>query len=355
MKILRKDLLTALDKTAPLCGKRTTLPVLNHLLISSDGSRLTITATDLDCHAKASCACNGVLEPVCVPASAFTGLAKVSRDDIELTVANNRLKFSSNGNASLASLPVGEFPEWPKNTQFKSIGVSCEDMAHCIESVAWSAAKDDLSVTNMVYCSTWVKCEPKRMIACATNGKQFAHIDKPLISAECEFLIPGNSCARFVEALKYKDAVFRLSDKFAAVESPELTLCAKLMEGTYVNIAPLLNQKCDGPFALPVQEVLEAINNAMMVCYSSAANPFPSATLTPQDGKALFVYDSSDNTYETVLDIKLPRSIRFGLQLMKESLIQVVSDAPKAFLGNQLLVKDGDTTIAVALLVDKTA
>src|ERR1043165_1839786 len=49
------DLLTELNLTQGVVERKTTIPILSHLLCEAQGSRLTITATDLELSIRASC------------------------------------------------------------------------------------------------------------------------------------------------------------------------------------------------------------------------------------------------------------------------------------------------------------
>lgn len=348
MKITKKALLTALDKTASLATRRTTLPILQHLLISASGGKLSVTGTDLNCHARALCDCDGDLDAVCVPAQAFTGLAKVARDDIELTLVNQRLAFKSNGTANLATLPGIEYPIWPSN-KFTAIGLPCGDLAEGIESVSWSADNNPTDTSRPLVTVVWVRTEAKRMRVGATTGQTLAHMDRGLICAETEFMVPCAYADKLTDVLKRDEATLSVCDNWVAVSSPMLNVAVKRHEGGYFNLDVYLNQEQVIGGMLPVKEILDAIDNALVL---TGIDKFCSAMLVPDEGGATFTYESEVNCYKTHIDgITIPRPIRFGMALMKDALSRVVSDTPRVNLGVQgLLVKDGDVTIGVALM-----
>src|SRR5262245_10271955 len=53
--IKRRDLLDELNLTQGVVERKTTIPVLSNLLCEAQGSRLTITATDLELSMRTSC------------------------------------------------------------------------------------------------------------------------------------------------------------------------------------------------------------------------------------------------------------------------------------------------------------
>ncbi len=348
MKIDKLQLLTALDKTASLATRRTTLPILNSLLISSDGKRFSVRATDLDCHAQAFCECEGALEPVCVGAQVFTGLSKSANPVIELTLDNNRLKFKSNGVASLSLVPANEFPEWAAG-DFKSIGLPCGDLAECIQNVHWASDPNPADTSRPLVSCVWVKCEPKLMRTAATTGQVLATESRALISSPCEFLLPSSHALRLVEALNEDESIFSLCDSWAQSRSPNLNVAVKLMTGTYFNIDTLLNQEQTKPTAWPVQDIIRAIESASMV--AGSVEKFSAAKLIPNDDGCQFIYESSVNCYEVQIEMTLPHPIRFSMSLMKECLSHLISDTPQASLGVQgVIARDGDLSVSCALM-----
>ena len=348
MKILKSNLLTVLDKTASLASRRTTLPSLMSLKIEANDNTFSISATDLNCYAVASCECDGELAPACVPATAFNGLARSAKDEIELMMDGTRLKFISNGVAMLSLVPVDEFPPFP-SAEAKSLGISCDDLADCIEGVAWAATSDD-EFSRPFTAGVWCKLEPKRMRTASTNGKHLALMDRAIICADAEFVLQAKYAPQLCSALREKDAMFSLSTNCAIVKSPTLTLAVKLIDHPFPNVYGVIDQEQVKTGVLPVQEIIQAIDNATMI---SGIDKFCNAELRPVDGGCEFVYLSA-NEYRTTIQMTLPRPMRFGMALLRESLSKVVADCPKISLGiSGLFVHDSDLTICTALLVEK--
>ena len=53
--VKRSDLLDELELTQGVVERKTTIPILSNLLVEAKGSRLTITATDLELSIRTSC------------------------------------------------------------------------------------------------------------------------------------------------------------------------------------------------------------------------------------------------------------------------------------------------------------
>ena len=53
--VKRSDLLDELELTQGVVERKTTIPILSNLLVEAKGSRLTVTATDLELSIRTSC------------------------------------------------------------------------------------------------------------------------------------------------------------------------------------------------------------------------------------------------------------------------------------------------------------
>src|SRR6201997_2113991 len=56
--VKKYDLLAELNLTQGVVERKTTIPILSHLLVEAKGSRITITATDLELSIRTSCEAN---------------------------------------------------------------------------------------------------------------------------------------------------------------------------------------------------------------------------------------------------------------------------------------------------------
>lgn len=261
MKVPTKPFLKVLSRVAVSDSKRGTLPILCCCKLESDGKVLTVSATDLESWAVASCECDGEMESVCVNTSTLMAIVSWLVDDVELSVKAGKLRISGNSRAGIPYLSADEFPPLPSK-DLKPQGISCADLADGIEAVKWAVdASPNLGrpmVNNIRVLSTG-----KSLICTATNGRKLAQLERLIISASAQFMFVPDEAVAICKALREPGAIISLSDNYMMVKSKFWTFIVRLSEFSYPSTDTVLKRKREpvGKFELaPLAEALERVN-----------------------------------------------------------------------------------------------
>lgn len=350
MNITRKTFLAAFEKVAPLAGKRTTIPILNCVRLEAQNGQLEIMASNLECFAAAKCEIDGSMKPICVSASVLGGLLKTAGEEVALEILKgDRLSFSSNGTAEIAFQSADEFPAFPKD-KAKAIGIPTTDLAEAMQSVAWAALnKDD---GRFILKTVWVKAEAKSLTCAATDGTWLDYINRPLICAECEFMVPSIYAGELAEVLSQEGATFALSDNYAIAESPSLVVASKLVDGRFPSVQQILNQRKNQIGDINLKDIIPAISTVLMV--SSGVEFNPTVFSFSKDGIGI-EFKSSGNNYKTAIPAKV-RGESFRIDAARANAVfrHWEADSVRASLGEcrALFLEKGDRTTVLMLLAE---
>lgn len=213
MKIETKSLSTALHNVTQSVSKRTTLPILNCVLLSAKDGRLTIDATDLDCWLGIQLECEGELAPFCVPTSMLATVIGGEQTTLTYDDGKQRLIVKGVGTATLATQKAEEFPSVPELGL--ALGVPISDLADGIEGVCWCT---DDGETRTVAKGVFVQTKPKLMRCVGTDFKACSLFSRALICAESEFGFPNKYAKAFAVAMREPEATVHLSDKYVTVQ-----------------------------------------------------------------------------------------------------------------------------------------
>ena len=114
--IHRDVLLDGLLKTVPVAEKKSTLPILSHLLINADESGLTVTATDLEVGIQAQYQCEvGEAGSSTVPSRKFLEIVRELPPvpvTIELLETGRVRVLAGDSSFELAGIDPGDYPAW---------------------------------------------------------------------------------------------------------------------------------------------------------------------------------------------------------------------------------------------------
>ena len=148
VSVLQENLAHGLSIVARAVSPRSTLPVLNNVLIATDDGRLRLSATNLElgitCWIGAKIHEEG---STTVPARTFTELVSTLTDkqvDMSLNVRTQTLNVHSGAsNTDLKCIDSQEYPPIPVPDLTDAIQISIADLKEMIQQVAFAASTDE--------------------------------------------------------------------------------------------------------------------------------------------------------------------------------------------------------------------
>jgi DNA polymerase-3 subunit beta len=193
--VSRADLLEEIAQLQGAVDRKSTIPILNNILIQVTPQALQLTATDLDLSLRTSC-------PVkMVKPGAFTIPARKLYDYLRLlpsgditvkVLANDWVQLrSGRSHTKMVGLPRTNFPSLPLFPRDAVINIEAEVLHHLISQTAFAISKDESRYTlNGALLVLTPQCT--RMVA--TDGHRLALVEhtKPnsAITQEVRVLIP---------------------------------------------------------------------------------------------------------------------------------------------------------------------
>ena len=146
LSILQENLTQAVTTAGRSASAKASLPILNHLLLTTDQGRLKVSATNLEvgvnCWVGAKVEKEGSLA---VPARVLQDLVgSLPPGKIDLEVVKGNLHLESGGvEANLAGIDGSEFPAIPSFPKKAAMTFPATELSQAIESVAYAAAAEE--------------------------------------------------------------------------------------------------------------------------------------------------------------------------------------------------------------------
>lgn len=347
MKIKTAPFRQAFDRVAPYAHGRTTLPIINCVRLESTNGLLKIEATDVDAFALTSCECDGDLEPICIPAHLLAIFLKSKREEITLTVQDNRrLKIEADGIGIIAGQDPIEFPKFPAEG-FKAIGVNCQDVADCLRGVYWAADVKAMDVISQVWC----KGEAKAITAAATNRNRLGWMHRLVISGDFEIVFDAKFASAVCDVLSSEGAELSVSPKHVMVKSANLTLAVRQWDGKYINCEVILKQERKTVGKMTAAQFLPALTDIVAL---SSVNQFSRVNLEFGENGTKISCDG-DHSYSAVVGDEMEGD---SMQFNANYLVLALKSAPEGTLklsqGKHIVAfESGDFFGAIAKLEDK--
>jgi DNA polymerase III subunit beta len=290
-----KELGDALENAMACAEKRTTIPILTHVLVEAWGEEVAITASDLDREVRLT-----------VPAQVQKGgseaidgamfrdfVKRVKGSDVILESHKGAVKLTSGrAKAEIPTLPYGDFP---------SLGRGAGEEKYLLEGTAFQKAIAGVSIaasseeTRYYLCGVYMHANAGKWVAVSTDGHRLHKI---------ELSAPGNGHTLPpviipTKSVQLAGKLFREAERITLFVSPSrivittdsATLNSKLIDGSFPDYLRVIPRDQSYRIKTSREDLIAAIGRAAVAADSAASIKFALAggviTVSgSKDGKA---------------------------------------------------------------------
>jgi DNA polymerase-3 subunit beta len=353
-------------------ASRSTLPVLNNVLIAADGARLKLSATNLE--VAITCWIGAQIEneiAITVPAKTFSEtIATMPKGGLEMTLADGAHPLTVRGDHAVSTvngIDAAEFPILPM--QEGGLSLSVEAFKNALGDVIYAVATDE---ARPVLTGVLLKIEKDILTLVATDGFRLAKSALQLSAPQKEavsVIVPASALAKLRQIMagdqltlsfQNNQALFRFN-----TEDMEAQLAANLLEGNYPEYAALFPPGHTTKVTAPAEAILMACKVAHIF---ARENNGSMATLDVSDGGVKVSATSAEtgsnesNVVATVEGeaLKINLNMRYGIDAFSAAAQRDAVDVTIEFNGPTKPVvirparnNDGMATLIMPLLAGR--
>ena len=250
-RVARDALLKPLNLVAGVVERRQTLPVLSNVLLNLDGSRLSITGTDLEVElvGRVELEDPGEAGEVTVPARKLADICKSLPEgaDVEFAVGDGKATVrSGRSRFTLATLPAREFPNIEDSIGTHQLTLKQGQLRRLIERTSFAMAQQDVRYyLNGMY---W-ELRDGRLRAVATDGHRLAVCTFPdrIDLEDMQVIIPRKGVLELARLMQKddEDVSVILGTNHIRATTPEFTFTSKLVDGKFPDYERVLPRNAD--------------------------------------------------------------------------------------------------------------
>lgn len=256
LTIDRNALMRALSHVQAVVERRNTIPILSNILMSAEGDRLSLTATDLDIEATDAAEAK-VKKSGSVTAPAQTLFDVVRKlpegSEIALELAENRLTISSGRSRfALPTLPAADFQTMAKEASATKFEVEAAELRRLIDKTRFAISTEETRYyLNGIYLHHAKGADGNVLRAVATDGHRLALADATAPKGSNTLkgiIVPRKAVAEARRLLEDapETVTVEASDSKIVFRIGEAVLTSKLIDGSfpdYQRVIPKDNTK----------------------------------------------------------------------------------------------------------------
>ncbi len=280
MKIscMQENLAHGLAVVGRAVATRSTLPVLSNILLSTEESRLKLSATNLEiginCRVGAKVEREGATT---VPARLLTDFVNSlppERVELELIARTQTLNVKCGRfEANIKGIDAQEFPLILVPEDSEPIQIQADTLRQMVDRVAFAAASDE---SRPVLTGVLAELEPERFTFAAADSYRLSVSSMPLIhgpEAPVSVIVPARALQELRRIVGEDEMVQVLvspnrNQIFFRMESAELV--SQLVEGTFPDYKQIIPTKYNTRTVASTQDLLQAVRMAAIFARDSA-------------------------------------------------------------------------------------
>ena len=320
---------------------RTTIPLLQHILVIGSGSTLTVKATNMDREAEASCPAQ--LDENCLlvlPGEMFCGIIRRLPPGSQVSLnlkANSRVEVTS-GSSKFVLRTLDNADEFPSLAANLDNGVSfmmnAQDLKHLLSKTAYASTKD--VTTDPELYGVCLHKDGDKLVAVSSNRKQLGRwtMDLPM-GAEVlpdDILIPLDGAEKMAAVLEGMSGDVRVSatNSMIGISTETMRFSTKLVGHKFLAYQKLLPKSTDAHIIVHPVALKDAVERAMMVYSGPTEVKQRLAQLDCADGKIVLSMGTldADLAHEEIeADVKEAKCFIVDARFLSELLRQWPEDS----------------------------
>lgn len=249
----RDELLTPLQSVCGIVEKRHTLPILSNVLLTKDGPKLTLLATDIEVQITTSAQTSGTEKlSLTVAARKLQDILRSLPESAEITLNFNDKRLQLKAGKSrfnLQTLPAEDFPRIAAAPgQPTQLQITQKQMRRLLAFVQYAMAQQDI---RYYLNGLLLVAKGNNLIVVATDGHRLAFTSETLgqTLAPIEVILPRKTILELSRQLSDSDEPLNitLTPTQAAFEFSGIELISKLIDGKfpdYERVIPQNHTKC---------------------------------------------------------------------------------------------------------------
>lgn len=268
VRIERSKLLGELIPMQGIVERRTTIPVLSHILLKAEDDKLYLSSTDLDVSLLSSSEAQ-VKSPgaIAVQARKFLEIVRaVSSDTVDLNLEDEkRLRIDAGqSHFKINTLAAEDFPTLPEVSPGDTLNLPFEDFKRAIGRIIFAVSTEE---SRFQLNGALLKMKDGGVELVATDGHRLALVEHDLDSGKNAegVLVPRKALQELQRFESAGDLEFSRNEHHLSFRLGGRELICRILEGTFPDYERVISKDNDKSAFFGRKELIQAVQRAALL------------------------------------------------------------------------------------------
>lgn len=281
MKIVcnKSDLVSGVSIVSKAVSNKTTLPILECILMEASAGTITLTANDMELGIETNIEGN-ILEQGKIALDAklfFEIVRKLPDNDVTIEIDSDYKATITCEKACfhIVGQEGSEFPYLPEIEKEKSITLSQFTLKEVIRQTIFSISDNE---NNKLMTGELFEVEDKKLNVVSLDGHRISIRNIELKESYDSFkvVVPGKTLQEITKIISgdaEKDVIIYVTNKHILFEFDQTRVVSRLLEGEYYKISQMLSSDYETKITINKKEFLDCIDRASLLIRESDKKP----------------------------------------------------------------------------------
>lgn len=264
----RSQLLNELVPMQGIVERRTTIPVLSHILLRTEGDQLYLAATDLDVSLTTSCQAdvNGS-GGIAVQARKFIEIIRaVTSDEVALVLEDEKRLSITAGNSrfKINGLSPDDFPTLPDVKSEDGIDIPFAQIKAMIGKVIFAVSAEE---SRFQLNGALLRIKDGALELVATDGHRLALVENPLEGGKDAegVLVPRKALQELLRFEGQESVTFRRGEHHLSFQLGQRELICRILEGTFPDYERVIAKDNDRKVTFDRKNLSDAVQRVALL------------------------------------------------------------------------------------------
>jgi DNA polymerase-3 subunit beta len=268
IRLRRGEFLSELTPMQGIVERKTTIPVLSHILLSARKDRLHLAATDLDVSLTSWCQAEIVEEgAIAVQAKKFLEIIRaVTGDEVLLVQEEPRVLSIRAGRSrfKVHGLAAEDFPSLPAVDEKRAVEIPFQDFRRMIGKVLFAVSAEE---SRFQLNGALLKLKAGSLEMVATDGHRLALVEDGLeaSSEEDSVLVPRKALQELQRIEGEGNLSYRRGEHHLSFQLGRRELICRILEGTFPDYERVIAKDNDKKIQFDRKPLAEAVQRVALL------------------------------------------------------------------------------------------
>ena len=269
---------TAIDGVSKAVTLRSTIPVLEGILLKAEGFQLTLTGYDLEMGIVTTIEAN-IKEPGEIVLNAKLLSSMISRmpaGQISIVAADNGKTTIQSGVAQfeIQSMPATDFPDLPNTGAEQTLTIKTGVLRDMIDRTLYAVSQDE---KKPAHTGELFEIELDKLTMVALDGYRLAIVERPITAVkDIRIIVPSKTMTEVSHLLANddeEDVHISANRRYVVFTTAGYTIMSRLIEGEFLNYRNVIPAGSRTRVTIDTKDFISTIERASLIITERLKNP----------------------------------------------------------------------------------